>query len=75
MCAPFLYPAEDYSSCYIYSGKTYNALRIGCTIIEEILEREVKKQEAGAQHRQREEKEQKELIEKVKHHRGNAGSS
>ena len=44
MCAPFLYQAEDYSSCYIYSGRTYNALRIGCTIIEEILETELRGQ-------------------------------
>nr|VWO97755.1 Uncharacterized protein [Ganoderma boninense] len=56
---------EDYSSCYVYSAKTYNTLRIGSAIIEEILEREVKKQEFEVQRQQREEEEQKELIEKL----------
>ncbi|PIL37157.1 hypothetical protein GSI_00849 [Ganoderma sinense ZZ0214-1] len=58
--------AEDYSSCYVYSAKTYNTLRTGSAIIEEILEREIKKQETEVQRRQKEEEEQKELIEKLR---------
>ncbi len=40
--------------------------------MEEILEREVKKQEAEAQRQQREAEAEKELIEKVKHCRDSA---
>ncbi|RPD67157.1 hypothetical protein L226DRAFT_129438 [Lentinus tigrinus ALCF2SS1-7] len=41
----FRIKAENFESICVYSSKTYNELRVGSSIIEEILEREVKKQE------------------------------
>ncbi|KAI0774281.1 hypothetical protein C8Q74DRAFT_822727 [Fomes fomentarius] len=46
--------AENYDSYYVYTAKTHNSLRIGSSMIEEILEREVKKYEDEERRQERE---------------------
>ena len=57
--------AENYDSYYVYSAKTHNTLRVGSSVIEEILEREVQKYEEELRRQEREAEERKAHEEKV----------
>ncbi|RDX55622.1 hypothetical protein OH76DRAFT_1397015 [Lentinus brumalis] len=46
--------AENFESYVLFTGKRYHELRVGSSIMEEILEREIKKQEEEETRRQRE---------------------
>ncbi|KAI0719547.1 hypothetical protein C8T65DRAFT_635725 [Cerioporus squamosus] len=50
----FRIKAENFESFAVYSGKTYDQLRVGSAIIEEVLLREVQKQEEEETRRERE---------------------
>ena len=58
--------AENFESYYVYSANTHNNLRVGTSMIEEVLEREAKKHEEEEQRREREKQEEAELVEKVR---------
>ncbi|KAI0723312.1 hypothetical protein C8Q76DRAFT_794269 [Earliella scabrosa] len=60
--------AEDYESYYVYSAKTHNTLRVGSSVIEEILEREVQKYEEELRRQEREAEERKAHEEKLHQH-------
>ncbi|TFK91799.1 hypothetical protein K466DRAFT_659744 [Polyporus arcularius HHB13444] len=46
--------AENFESYVVFTGKRYSELRVGSSIMEEILEREIKKQEEEESRRERE---------------------
>ena len=56
---------ENFESFYVYSARTYNSLRVGASMIEEILEREMKRHGEEERRNQREKEEQEALIQKV----------
>ncbi|TBU49542.1 hypothetical protein BD309DRAFT_947091 [Dichomitus squalens] len=57
--------AENFESYYVYSARTHNGLRVGASMIEEILEREMKKYEEEEKRKEREQQEEEELVEKL----------
>ncbi|KAI0750811.1 hypothetical protein C8Q80DRAFT_532662 [Daedaleopsis nitida] len=60
----FRIKAEHHDSYCVYTAKTHNDLRVGSSVIEETLEREVRKAEEEERRREREEEERKAVEEK-----------